>query len=253
MAEKIKPWISTCNRFVTFLDIMGFKDRLLKQNHQEVLSTLLKFSQTIKVVKQTAEIPQGFWKSQAAEVDYAGADSFVFPVMFSDSILLVSSNDSVECAHKTILYALTVFRQAMVNQIPMKGVIAHGEFTADIQRSLYFGKPIVDAFELQNELYVYGVVLHHTMEKYIMENCEADFFDINNIKNWSVPTKSGNITYAILNWIWVDSFTESNQIVSKFYKDVSGKPRKYVDNTMDFLKWLKEEKVKKEAKNDNVV
>ena len=55
----------------------------------------------------------------------------------------------------------------MSMQIPIKGVIAQGIFSYDKENELYFGKPLVDAYLLHEELKYYGIVVHNTAEKTI--------------------------------------------------------------------------------------
>ena len=101
-------------------------------------------------------------------------DSVIRTVFFSDSILLISSDDSADSATQLIYHVANMLRNALIAGIPLKGAIAHGEQTADFDKSLHFGQPLIDAHKLQDELYLYGVVLHHSAEQHIKDNgCEG--------------------------------------------------------------------------------
>jgi hypothetical protein len=52
-----------------------------------------------------------------------------------------------------------------MNNIPLKGAIAFGNFSANWDQSVFFGKPLIDAFELHNDLDMYCAILHSSAEK----------------------------------------------------------------------------------------
>lgn len=66
---------NTTNRFVAFLDIMGFKERVARTKHEELLSQLTKFNR---------DITSFIGKYQNSEIQLA---------QFSDSIVLFSNDE----------------------------------------------------------------------------------------------------------------------------------------------------------------
>ena len=95
---------NTADRYVVFLDIMGFKDRVARTGHDELLSLLNKFNNDItnyiRKYKGSLELAQ-----------------------FSDSIVLFSSDDS-ESSLKTLAEITSGIMQTALMQpapIPMKG------------------------------------------------------------------------------------------------------------------------------------
>src|SRR5690606_33152910 len=131
-------------------------------------------------------------------------------------------------------------RTSLVEGIPIKGAIAYGQQTADFKKSLYLGMPLVDAYELQNELQLYGVILHHTFEQFINETERLDQFEhYSNIHKYPTPLKSGAVNHYIVGWF--DDQPGKNDFISqisRLYNTVSGNPRRYVDNTLEFARWL---------------
>jgi hypothetical protein len=121
----------------------------------------------------------------------------------------------------------------------MKGAIAFGKMTADVDNSLFFGQPLIDAFELQNELQLYDVILHHTVEKRINEPDMLKNLEKYDVFKYSVPMKTGKITHYIVDWtpFFVEE-TDPVDLVTKLYSNVSGTPRFYVDNTLEFVRWI---------------
>ncbi len=226
MAKQL-DWLPTCKRFVAFLDIMGFKDRMLRYPHEKVLETLTSFRMAVR--------PLGIAENLAA--------SAVRPVFFSDSILLVSGDDSLESALRITLSAEWFVQEALDIQIPIKGAIAFGMQTANFEDSLHFGAPLIDAYELQNQVKLYGVVLHHTTEKRLADLRVLDpdkYRSISpNVVEYPVPLKEGKVNHYILRFFTHSVASGSlESSLLKLYGTVSGSPRSYVDNTLDLARWL---------------
>ena len=59
--------------------------------------------------------------------------STIFPISFSDSIILFSSNNSAQSALLIVVDVAIILSAAMKNGIAMKGSIAYGEMTAEIE------------------------------------------------------------------------------------------------------------------------
>ena len=165
MNAKEMKWEPTCKRFVAYMDIMGFRDMVFRNTHQEVLEVMEQFRLPIRKLEEEA-------KKRLAGKPH-GWDIFettvVRPVIFSDSVLLFSSDDSISAVENLIWQVKSIISSALINGVPMKGALAYGEQTADFDKSLYFGRPLIDAWDLHNELVVYGVILHHTIEGYLLE------------------------------------------------------------------------------------
>ena len=242
MPKKKEQWNPTCERFVAFLDIMGFRDMVVGSTHQSVYQILKSFRPTIDPIEYAAKrtLARKGVKTSNGEIYYF--KSIVRPIVFSDSIILITADDSEDGAYEMFFNIEWVIRNAIRQGIPIKGAIAHGKQTADFNKSLHFGKPLIYAYELQNELLLYGAVLHHSMEKRLVDIGKIQLFDSLDIYRYPVPMKSGKINHYIVDWIG-DS-KNSCELVSNLYNSVSGKPRKYVDNTIEFLKWLKKEKAR---------
>lgn len=251
MAEKPIGWTTTCNRFVAFLDIMGFRDRVFRESHEDVKKTLESLRPAIEFIENTTKeaLIKRITKSQGKN-DVVSTPSAVLPITFSDSIILVSWDDSDLSASFLFTYIEMIMNVAIDKGIPMKGALAFGKLTADLDKSLYFGKPLIDAYELQDELRLYGTVLHHTAEKRLIEIGMSKLFEQYFIFKYPVPMKSGKITHYILDW---SSYQADNILLNsifKLYESVSGPPRIYVDNTLEFIQWVikKKAELKKEKK-----
>lgn len=231
--EKNKyKWDPTCGRFVAFLDIMGFKDRVFRNSHKKVLAEMELFhSDVIKVIEEDAKLvskkPKGVW--------FLFGDTRIQPVLFSDSILLISSDGSGESAANMLFTVKELLRRSLEKEIPIKGAIAYGKQTADFDKSLYFGRPLIDAYELQNELQIYGVALHHTTEKRLaIVKTLIKHEENGDICKYQAPLKNGTVNHYMLDWLGDRAKNTVETLLSKLYLTVSGSPRIYVDNTLCF-------------------
>jgi hypothetical protein len=247
MLEQPKKWNTTCNRFVAFMDIMGFKDMIFRNTHASVLKTMMSLLPTLDAIKLDAQkrmTDKG--ANQDSWMSYFGGSSVARPVLFSDSILLVSSDDSVNSARVLLFHVSWILSSALEIGIPIKGAIAYGKQTADFDKSLHFGRPLIDAYELQNELLLYGVALHHTAEQYLVGKKMMPSLENSQLLcKYQTPLRNGTVTHYVVGWLKGMLEDGSRGVLfSGLYAKVSGAPRCYVDNTADFAQWLSERVIK---------
>ena len=65
--------------------------------------------------------------------------------------------------------------------------------------------------------------------------------------------KSGRITHYVLDWTIFGRFwkTKTLDLIDVLYKNVSGNPRLYVDNTEEFARWIIARKIELDQKKRN--
>ena len=214
---------TTLERFVVFLDIMGFKDRVARYDHDIILKELQIFQ--YKISSYVRNSP----------------DSNIQLVMFSDSILLFSQDISASSLRAISDVANHIMMYAMQQErpIPLKGAIAAGKMTCDYAKQLYFGQALIDAYLLEEDVKYYGVIVHHTAEKYVkMYNFDNGLFRDN-----KTPLKSGDIFHYELVWYETKLPDEEEkdgiaikqipltECLKNLRLTVSDEPRKYIDNT----------------------
>ena len=236
----------TTNRFIAFLDIMGFKDMVARQRHEEIYSKLCTISQN--------------------QSEIENASNGIYTIMFSDSIIMYTENDTLECFINFLKIVSGTFTFLITKSLPAKGSIAYGKLTVDSTKNIFFGQPQIDAYLLQEqEVFYYGVVCHNSIEQYIKthqkdlqvndpsNNKTYKELLANQLLNEKTPLKSGEIQHYNLNWFSFiipfipknsTSFTPANFLeymqqverqIKSLYTNVSGKPRKYIDNTLSML------------------
>lgn len=210
-------WEKTTNRFVLFFDILGFKDLVFTESHTEVLKKLELLSKIVESVNQEVKllkIPEN--QSKAAT--------------FSDSIIVFSHSSTHADATKILMDAHRIQLAALESGIPIKGAISFGSITVDFEKSLFFGKPIIDAYLLHDELNVMTVIIDHNAEKKI-KNFKEKVGVYKNCNTLLVSMKFGRVNHMILRLSKATMDRAINGLKTMYYS-TSGKPRIYIDNTL---------------------
>ncbi len=165
--------------------------------------------------------------------------------MFSDSILLISADDSYFSELMIILRVNNLLYNSLklgnpLEPLPLKGAIAHGEMTADLDKSIFVGQPLIDAYSLQEELAIYGVVYHHTAEKHSYTNSKpTGFYHEIEKCEYLVPFKKNKSNHIFANWkSLIKSEEELLTIIRNLKCRTSGSLRHEIDNTEQFLKGI---------------
>lgn len=218
-------WDIHSKRFVAFLDILGFKEMVLRNSHIDVFEKLKAINSVNLVVDQTFEDKN----SRPLKV-----------ITFSDSIIIFSKNDSLE-TYSVFLDAVNwIMSEIIGRETAVKGAVAHGLISVDEESSVFFGNPFIDAYLLQEDVDYMGIVAHHSIDSYHKSLDESDLKK--EIENAYVETtsilKSGKIKHLNLDYfpfIVYDKIDDMDEKLNSFKLSMSGKPRKYLENTFSFL------------------
>ena len=130
---------------------------------------------------------------------------------------------------------------ALQTGFALRGAITKGEMVYDSENQLFFGKALVDAYLLEEELCYYGIVFHESVEDSIWKALSEakHYFPIEDVR---IPLKKGKSTHYHVAWHKLDAALREGDIslsALKWLKDmrktVSGNPRVYLDNTIDII------------------
>ena len=222
LTDNINSWTEDKDRLILYADIMGFKDTIFSNTHADLKKCLLSFR-----------------KSFEMKIKPLRTGDYMRFVQFSDSIIIVVNGIDSKMVNLVTKAGIILMHEAMKAEFPIKGVLSQGMFTYDEDNELYFGRPLVNASLLHDELYYYGIVVHHSAEKIIKNNISIDcpyMISSVNLKKgktshyhliWNMMKKDlspGNITDDATKWL------------EKIQESVSGAPRIYIDNTIEIIK-----------------
>jgi hypothetical protein len=220
-------WPISTERFVTYIDIMGFKNIVARSTHEEVYEMMMKIDGRKKIIERVEWVKE--------------SPSLVKTTTYSDSIMIYSKDSSSESMKALISSTASLTDYMLTEGIPFKGAAARGLMTLDFENSIFFGQPLIDAYLLQEELYFYGIILHSTFEKAIMlmDSPPTSFID-----DYVCPLKNGTSNHVIIYPMHtrlgkVKGHEANNKILFeslvKLRLRTSGYLRKYIDNTESLL------------------
>jgi hypothetical protein len=233
-------WSITAERYVAFIDIMGFRSLVLRTPTDQIYRIMKAFHDRARLAEKQAklmlrETNEG---TPRFEMDPKGAE-FVRVVQFSDSVVAFTPDTSTMSSIAIRLASMGFIFEGLSARIPLRGAIARGACTADFRHSIFFGQPIVDAYELGEDQQWYGVVEHENCEP----KSEEDVDSIAEMQSDEVPLnelhyvslKSGNRDLCAINWpVFLESEAAVEQALSPFSNDNSPKLHMYYRNTRDF-------------------
>ena len=136
-------------KFVLYLDIMGFKERVNRVNVEELKQQLLQFKTKNKKLKPLLN---------GGQPD----NTLIEMAQFSDSIVLVSRDSTTDDLNRISKAATILMQTALQTGFALRGAMAKGDMVFDNAHQLFFGKALVDAYLLEEELCYYGVVFHES-------------------------------------------------------------------------------------------
>lgn len=222
LTDNINSWTEDKDRLILYADIMGFKDTIFSNTHADLKKRLLSFR-----------------KSFEMKIKPLRTGDYMRFVQFSDSIIIVVNGIDSKMVNLVTKAGIILMHEAMKAEFPIKGVLSQGMFTYDEDNELYFGRPLVNASLLHDELYYYGIVVHHSAEKIIKNNISIDCpYMIS-----SVNLKKGKTSHYHLIWNMMkidlspgNITDDATKWLEKIQESVSGAPRIYIDNTIEIIK-----------------
>jgi len=168
-------WEVTTNRYVAYFDIMGFKDMVFRNSHNDIYEMMKKIDRQIMI---------------NANINWSDVkDKLIKTTTYSDSIIIYSKDDNYNsfCSFAATVASLT--HDLLTDAIPHKGAVAFGIMTLDTDNSIFFGRPLIDAYLLQEELTFYGIIVHSSFEQEIFKK---NYEESSVIKRYLCNLKNGN-------------------------------------------------------------
>jgi hypothetical protein len=222
------PWEITSERFVGFIDIMGFKDMVARNSNDTIYKMMRKVSDALRA-------SQSVFGVDYDTDDENGFDINIIMMTYSDSIMIYS-RDTSESSLENFLGAIgSLTEDLFKDEIPHKGAVARGIMTIDFEHSIFFGQPLIDAYLLSEELSFYGIVAHASIQY------TTDFMTDISVCEYNCPFKNGTAKhFTVLPATFFsdpyeeERFNELIESISRLSIKTSGALRKYIDNTVAY-------------------
>jgi hypothetical protein len=225
----------TGNRTVAFLDILGFGEMVnetpineLSKKYEYLIDTL---EHLIRPLFATNDHPTLF-------PDHPTHSPWCIKNIFSDSIILISLDESLMSCLKLLIYSWRLTQVCLSARMPVRGAITFGEIYINQNKNITLGKALTRAYKLEKKQQWIGVSLDENMENLLPEL----FHQIRDIPilsdiflRYEVPFKEDKRKLLhTLNWRWnmiVESGTRS------LFSDSNDKNiKEKVSNTLDYAK-----------------
>jgi hypothetical protein len=122
---------------------------------------------------------------------------------FSDTFLLYSRRDDKEAIHQLIQTVGWLLFETMMAGRMIRGGISFGEAYIDEEESVFVGKPIVEAYQLEKSQQWAGVALTEKAVERIPERVRLGVFDDWWVVPYDVPLKEDKTLQTLaVNWTW---------------------------------------------------
>ena len=223
-------------KYVAFLDILGFKDRIRGLKAEEAKDLIRAFSGTIFNIfngknsdgKNSNKKNSNKKNSDKKNSDKKNSDSKINGYIVSDSVILYSEDDSKDSLEALIKLTREICEKEFIeNSILIRGAIEKGEFDKvpaeelpDLEKGLIVGEAYIKAYLVEDSgsVKAMGVILSEDVYEDIKDildpNITKDIEDIKDILNPNITKdiveEKKDKKYYLLRYINVDFLCKDN-------------------------------------------
>lgn len=234
--------------FVAFFDILGFKDLVSNNSHEELFEIYdFALYDTLKSMIPILKTVYGFFPQLGTkEIDTLEI------YIISDSIIIVQKDTST----KGFLYLLAVSRiilsSAMGGGIPLRGGISVGEVSVikNEYGTTILGKGLTKAYEIESNQSWSGAIVSKECFDFLKEPDSKDLAErlIKAereilIRKYNVPSKNGEKEEYVVEWTEYYLIKSEKDVIQAFSKHNKStdleRTQKIIENTVKFYRWMK--------------
>ena len=192
-------------RAVAFIDILGFK-KMVEDSSADELGT--RFTNLIDRIRDELNGNKHDFPNEPTFFPNSFSDQpYCISFVFSDSIILISNDESEESCLALLIYSLRTLQTLIYHSFPVRGAITFGEMYVDAGKSLFLGKALTHAYELEQRQNWIGLVIDKSIPDKFPDVLTSDIptFGIRPklFPKYEVPMKNGPIeSLYTLNWRW---------------------------------------------------
>jgi hypothetical protein len=223
-------------RTVAILDILGFKE-MIETTPIDDLSK--KFARVVdgvlnKINRQLIQAPS----EPSLFGDFGDEKSWCLSFHFSDTIVLISHDDSETSCLKLLVYLRTVTQFLLSSKYPSRGAVSFGEMFVDVDRRMFLGKALTDAHNLEKRQDWIGCAISNSIEVAFPNIFKKSDVLEKVFPVYQIPMKDGPVqNMRTVNWRWglvVQGGTKS------LFPNIDKWPEKRkIDNTLQFAKSMR--------------
>jgi hypothetical protein len=261
------------NVYFAILDILGFKEMVMNNDHAYLENVYSKLRDVIKQsIEENNTVLKGEKEKPVAHLDSENYNLHLKAYLISDSILLCSNGKT----YKDFLNVSNVISSLVCKCFkigcPVRGCVSFGALSIwndkisianspeVVELNTFFGRAVVVAYQQEMQQEWSGCIVDKTAINQFNEYCDwlrkehhfNDFYDMNHFTNiiplflkYEVPKKDGckEDEEIVINWTWLtpfkhDVFTDKDIIDSFSTHDKSinqwGVKNK-IKNTLEFM------------------
>lgn len=234
------------NSFVAFFDVLGFKNLVEKNSHEDLID-IYEFG-LYKSLDISEEYTNLIFKYITPENELDTLKVKIYVI--SDSVIFIQEDMSERGLLYIISYCRMLIGSALADGIPIRGGLSFGPVTIDNRRgTTVVGLGLTKAYNLESkQQWAGGIIDKECFE--IVTKKTSGFLDglINNKKNpiiakYNVPLKDGTFNeelvfdWTIYNLIKNEDFIK--QAFSKHNKEIIPEVESKIENTITFFNEMK--------------
>jgi|ERR1019366_2296293 hypothetical protein len=193
-------------RTVAFLDILGFRQMVESLSTEQLGST---FTSVVGQILPSMNRSRNheFPKELTFFPQHSPGKSWCLNHTFSDSIILISHDNSENSSLALLLYALRTMQTLIAFRLPVRGAVTYGEMYVDTANALFLGKALTQAYELEQRQNWIGVAIDESVPgafpALLLSEIPLPGLRSSLFPKYDVPMKSGPIrSMHTLNWRW---------------------------------------------------
>lgn len=199
-------------RFVAHIDILGMS-AIVEKDADEAWGML---SDLVAVRDQVSNYEIEFLDSKERIL----VSKATHAVTFSDTILLFTNGDSDTELRCMIVLVAEILHKAMCRCVPVRAGLAFGKFFCNIEKSMYAGPALIEAYRVGESAQWLGI----TLAKSVRERASSLGMMSGGSKvivEWPLPLKGKTEEHLVVNWpaVVAHDFTVKPPIsVAQFYQ-----------------------------------
>lgn len=179
------------SRFVAHVDILGMST-LVENNFEEAWGML---SDLVHVRDEARLHEYEFVETNERLNVYQQ----IHIITFSDTLLLFTASDTPLELKSMIILVTEIFHKALCKCVPVRAGIAVGEFRFNLDKSMYAGPALIEAYRIGESAQWLGITLSESIQEMATsQNMRAA--DRNVIVEWEVPLKDDEKRGFVVNW-----------------------------------------------------